>query len=171
MGIDEQRTSMMGNRTLFTALVGRGYWRECQEWVAWTGLVLLTMIVLTACASSQLSSSEQEYLRRVLSTPTEFEIPEDSVPQAWARARSFIETYGTSRVQNATDTIIRTAPPNRGVGFRYTVTRTPRGGTSRISIEVLAADLRSGPVADRNARILANYMQTGELPYPDLIAR
>ncbi len=171
MGIDEQRTSVMGNRTLLTALVGRGYWHEYEKRVSRMGFTLLTLIVLASCASSQLSSSEQDYLRRILSTPTEFEIPEDSVQQAWMRAQSFIETYGTSGLQNVTDTIIRTTPPNRGVGFRYTVTRTPQGQTSRISIEVLAADLRSGPVADRNARILADYMQTGELPYPDLIAR
>jgi hypothetical protein len=134
--------------------------------------MLLALLVAAGCAGMQLSSSEQAYLRRVLSTPLRFEIPEYSVGEAWTRAQVFIENYGSTRLRAVTDTLIQSAPPGgRGLGFRYQIRRVPQEQTSTITVEVLAADARSGPLANRNARILADYMQTGELPYPNLIAR
>jgi hypothetical protein len=137
----------------------------------WRGLMLLVLLIAAGCGGLQLSEPEQAYLRKILTTPTEFEIPEQSVAEAWERAQVFIENYGSTGLQAVTDTLILSASPGRGLGFRYEVRRVPQEQTSRITVTVIAADQRSGPLASRNAGILADYMQTGELPYPNLIAR
>ena len=60
--------------------------------------------------------------------PLIFAIPNEDVPKAWARAREFIEKYGTLRLKTATDRKIETdEPPPGDIDVAYYVYRRPLG--------------------------------------------
>jgi hypothetical protein len=58
------------------------------------------------------------------------------------------------------------------VDFGYNVTKTPIDPkVVEIDVQCGSGNLYAGAAAERNARILASYIRTGRLPYPELIAR
>jgi hypothetical protein len=121
---------------------------------------------------------EAAYIEKINRVPLEFTVPKTQAEDVWGRAQAFVGQHSSMKIQIATDYILQTYNPDCGE-FGYYVTKTPQGDSVQIGVKGLTGILRFGataciateedPSAQRNAHILANYLQTGELPFPNLI--
>jgi hypothetical protein len=113
-----------------------------------------------------------EYLAKVNAFPLEFEVSKDIATDAWGRAQSFIGRFSSMKLQSATDYMIQTYnPTDNGVNYGYNITKTPLKDTVQITVQCSSNNMFAGGDATKNAHILAYYISSGELPYPNLIAK
>jgi len=102
----------------------------------------------------------------------EFAIPKIEADDAWGRAQGFIGRFSSKKLLTVTDFVIQTYDPmGCSDEYGYSVIKTPMGDNVLIAVECIVGNTLIKPNAEKNARILAYYIKTGELPYPGLIAR
>lgn len=151
-------------------------------------LSLLMFLTLTGCGIgifaipnyfTNPTPDERLYMEKVRAQPLEFEISEIEAKTAWGRAQSFIGQYSSMKLQIVTDYVIQTYNPTFDAyrrNFGYYVTKTPIGNNVKISVQCLGEPPKTEygepfPTIELNAHILAHYIKTGELPFPQLIDR
>jgi hypothetical protein len=129
-----------------------------------------------------LTLSQQTYLMKLRSEPTEFEMQADASNEAWKRATRFVQEYSGMKIRAANQAEIRTFMAIAPAGYvgdsceaGYFITRqkTPDGGY-RFVIKTAVSAPEWVPCEIgrlRNARILSNYVRTGKLPHPELIQK
>lgn len=131
-------------------------------------LLFLAVLGLAACAGRQkvgLTPEENEFLDRLDSVETRFTLPSDVSEVAWQRARTFIDRYSWVSLHTVTENEISTFNPDAGVQqCGYVVRKRSQGDDVEFAVECVAGHNSHLGAADRNARILAHYMKTGELP-------
>jgi len=132
----------------------------------------MAVALLGACAKP-MTPSEQQYLAQVMETPLEFTMPAHEADAAWGRAQSFIGKHSELKFLVVTDHVMNTYKPRGSeMVFGYSATRTPmQGDDVEIAVQCETGNGYAARKAQRNAHILANYIQTGALPHPELIAR
>lgn len=122
---------------------------------------------------------DQAYLKELETQPLTFEISRAAAEDAWGRAHTFLSKYSSMKIQSASDYALQTfnpifqpamLPPSLGsVTYGYHVLRTPDGDKFKFEVACLRVqhpmkDAEIARTADRNARILAHYIVTGQLP-------
>lgn len=141
---------------------------------------LLFSGALSACITPPKAKTPEEaaYLSGLANEAVDFDIDKSQSDDAWGRAQVFLAKHSSMKVQTATTNLVENYTPTPNgftmeYGYRVTRVASPKG--ERFSVEcfdsgdaVLAA---TKAVAGTNARILARYIRTGELPYPNLIAK
>jgi len=144
-------------------------------------VVAMAVVVLAACAATQYvkpaySSEQQAYVDSIMGRPLELNIEKAKVGDAWGRAQAFVSKYSDMKLQIATDYSIQTVDSYRIFMFGYSVTKTPTKDGFTITVDCNSANSLSGSTRDwllkdmnLNAHILAYYIETGELPYPEMI--
>jgi len=135
-------------------------------------LIAALAIILTAgCVT--LTPEQQHYLSGIARESLTFRIPRTQEGDAWGRAQSFLGKYSSMKLQTATDYVLQTYNPAQNqVDYGYNVTKTPVDTkTVEIDVQCASGNMYAGAEADRNARILASYIRTGQLPHPELIAK
>ena len=132
---------------------------------------IIALSLLLGCVT--LTPAEQSYLDRVAARSSQVRITAKSERYAWGRVQSFIGQHSSMKIQTVTDFVIQTYNPSENqVDFGYTVTKTPGPkGDFELSVNCFAGNSYASGQAQRNAKILVDYLITGELPYPQFIAR
>jgi len=132
--------------------------------------VLLIGLLVLSCAAMQLSPEQTEYINIVNSTPLQFTVTKENIDTAWGRANSFIATYSSFKIQNANEWLIETYYIHlSNIMYAYKVVKVPKNNEYTIMIECKSTNMFMGQEQNRNAHILAYYIQTGNLPYPKMI--
>lgn len=143
------------------------------------GWVVLGLFV-AGCSTPPRATGPEEtaFLASVASEAVEFDIPKASADDAWGRAQVFIAKNASMKIQTATDFLVETYNPTPDAfmpSYGYRVTRSAAGDKMRFSVECFTGtEYSPGKLAQvpmQNAKILARFMRTGELPYPHLVAR
>ena len=117
----------------------------------------------------KLAPDQQTYLDKAKNFPLSFEVPVNDSGKAWARAKEFVQKFGTLRVQQSDRKVIDTiAPPPADVDVGYTISR--RAWTDSLDhfvVETKTASRFSGSSSQNKARLnshlLAYYIATGQL--------
>ena len=163
--------------------------------IAW----LTVLIVIVGCAtipSRNFTGDKLSYLQKVRQIPTDFEVSASEISTIWGRAQSFIAQYSSMKQQIVTDSVIQTYNPvlvdaaNQNLDFGYSVIRTPINDRFKISVQCmhfafpgqlmrhttdgevkLLTEQNLTEICRDNAHILAHYLKTGDLPYPEILAR
>ena len=154
-------------------------------------LVLLFAVlpILSGCAlhgvireDEQLTPEQQAYLQEVKEQPLSFEIPKSDSNDAWSRAQAFVARFSARHIYKMSDMALETHDPTsektrlgtkRTITLAYRASRLPIG--EKFQFEVICFGPDNGDrilkAADRNARIMANYVSTGKMPHPELVVR
>ena len=134
-------------------------------------LLMILTVFCSFCSRMDLTPEEQEYLSNVKRTSLKFTInEEDIVTVWWTRTQSFLGQYCHKQIVKINEEIIETEEPkNRKDGYGYIITKKNDGGKFNIKVVCITKNSMNDDFANRNAHILAYYMQTGELSCPDLI--
>lgn len=122
---------------------------------------------IAACAArnTTLTPAEEEWLEGIDSVQTTFRLPADVSDIAWDRAKHFIERRSAVSIEAMSPTVIRTFNPQLGTRrCGYVVRRRPDDSEVEFEVECVVGDPVHMGTGDRNARLLAHYMKTGELP-------
>ncbi len=138
-----------------------------------SAILLLFISVYSNVGIAQSSPDKQSYIDKVKAFPVTFVVSDsDSVAaDVWGRAQSFVALYSAMQLHIVTDYVIETDNPRKDdLSFAYLVVRTPFDRSFQITV-VCRTSGGLNSEADMNARILAYYIKTGELPYPKLIRR
>ncbi len=140
------------------------------------------MISLVGCATAPQARSPEEaaYLSDLTKEPVEFDMPKDEADDAMGRAQVFIAKYSSMKIQTATPNVVETFNVPEGnilapQFYGYRVTRANIGDKAHFVVQCFngleGALIKSAHAApERNARIMARYIKTGNVEYPDLIA-
>lgn len=137
-------------------------------------LVLLVFAGLVFSCARALAPAEQAYLNQVNQMPLKFTISTDKIVDAWSRANGFVANYSSMRITMANEYTIQTFAPlpsrmSSGINYGYYITRVKNGDTWEFNINCVVNNMFAGGRAIKNAKILAWYIYTGELPFPELI--
>jgi hypothetical protein len=130
-------------------------------------LLLLAFYSGLTTGCSQLTPEEKSYLARVDSTQTTWKIPRANVEELRGKAQAYINRYSPMKVLTVTDYVINTDnPPIDSYG--YFVTLEPTGDSVAVTIQGIycAKSENATPEyhdAVQNSRIMALYLQTGEI--------
>lgn len=150
---------------------------------------LLAALFTFGCASNlvmkteQLSEAQKSYLAKAMAQPLEFDSDKSKSDEIWGRATEFVANHSSMKIQIATDFLIETYNPTSTetyggteMAYGYKVSRRPIGSKVHISVTCVSTfhamylkELEA--TRDRNAHILAYFLVTGELPFPDLIKK
>ena len=132
--------------------------------------LMLVSVVAYAGKRSALTPEQHNYITALPNIPTEFEVPKQEADDAWARAQTFIAEHSPLRIQTASDYIVETYKPmDLKALYGYRVARTPAGDAYQFKVTCVGLTRSVASNARMNAHILANYIKTGNLPYPELI--
>jgi hypothetical protein len=139
---------------------------------------LFLTVVLTACSSGKpnasgadYTSSKDTYLKYVSGQSTTFNISTNENRAAWNRALEFLKNYSAKAPVVKTESLLET-PKNKIIGdFYYRISRTTYGQNIQYSVDCLGQGMGMDQLAQRNKFVLADYIRTGELPYPGLITK
>ena len=126
-------------------------------------MVLSCFFLLTLCGCLT-TKKEQKYLKMVNQVPLDFVLDNENGELAWIRAQKFIAKYVSSPLKIVTPHVIQTETTHDFFqnDVYYSITRTPVKDGQRFEIQC-------SPMRASDAHMLAHYMQTGELPHPNLI--
>ncbi|MDD5303328.1 MAG: hypothetical protein PHS14_09490 [Elusimicrobia bacterium] len=135
---------------------------------------------LTSCATAPTAKTPEEvaYLASVAGEELEFDLVKAASDDAWGRAQVFLAKHSSMKVQTATTNLVENYTPtpdamNPNYGYRVTRAAGPKG--EHFSVECFTGNPYAGPgmsgIPARNAKILARYIKTAELPFPGLIAK
>lgn len=143
-------------------------------------LVAVALPLLAGCAAAPVASSPEQtaFLESIASEPTEFEMSREESNDGWGRAQTFLAKYSTMKIQNVSDSVVETFNPTPDAfnpGYGYRITRAIQSGKSHYTVECFNGNAYTPgklvALPARNARILARYIRTGDLPHPELVAR
>ena len=134
---------------------------------------IIAIMFLGGCGSY--TQAQRQYVNRVSDDILWFKVPPEQSAAAWDRARTFVQQYSTMEIQILTDDQIGSRVPLLPFDFfhpqyGYQVRRRVDGTDGRFSVRAFSTNsLSNGPTL--NAHILADYIQTGKLPFPKLISQ
>jgi len=143
--------------------------------------VAMATAILSACVHSQYvkptyTSEQQAYVDNIMARSLEVSVGKDKIADAWGRAQAFIARYSDLKLQVATDYSIQTYNSDRIFMFAYSATKTPTKDGFTILVDCSSASSLSRSTRewlsndlDLNAHIFGYYVETGELPYPEMI--
>ncbi|WP_424244242.1 hypothetical protein Dip510_001443 [Elusimicrobium posterum] len=144
-------------------------------------VILASILFMAACATTaQLTSEEQVYLDSIQNETNKVVIVKADIADAWGRANSYVAKNSSMKIQTANDHLIDTYNPTNdnsaySITYGYRVTKTPVDGGYEVEITCLRNASGYGGLAKnqcpRNEKIFSNYLRTGKLPYPNLIAK
>jgi len=104
------------------------------------------------------------YLARVMQAPLIFTVAKERSDEVWSLVNSFIANYSSMKVQTASDYIISTYNPSDVIHYGYSATRAIKAEGIEIVVMCFSGGLSQvKKIPEQNARILALYLQTGEL--------
>lgn len=104
------------------------------------------------------------YLARVMQTPLIFTVPKERSDEVWSLVNAFIANYSSMKVQTASDYIISTYNPTDVLHYGYSATRAIKAEGIEITVMCFSGGLSHAKrIPEQNARVLALYLQTGEL--------
>lgn len=155
-------------------------------------IIAASLFLMTGCALKvkdiAYSQDHKSYIDVVTSGPLVFDILKPKSDDAWARAISWINDYSELKIQSVSDYHVSTFDTFVGsgggmVGPSYTVARSPVRDRTRFTItysdgwenyrgkeQYASRSIKlEMEAAQINAHILADYIRTGELPFPELI--
>ena len=122
------------------------------------------------------TSEQQAYIDNIMARSLEINIERDKIADAWGRAQAFIAKYSDLKLQVATDYSIQTYNSDRIFMFGYSATKMPTKDGFTISVDCSSAYSLSRSTREwlsndlnLNTHILRYYIETGELPYPEMI--
>jgi len=150
----------------------------CVLFLGFSSLFLFNCAVsLTGLLHTPDTPEEKAWLDNVMNSPFEFNVPGDQEKVAWSRAQTWISDYSGVPTKIISDSVIETEVPGGGnLGYKVTKTQKPDGSfsikvSSVVQSESALTALLGGTAQDSkvNLHILANYIKTGDLPYPYLI--
>jgi len=141
------------------------------RWFTPAILVIGIVASLYGCSvfKPNLTAAQAAYLDKASAAPLQFTVSEKELPQAWQRARNFVEKHGALRIVRSDERDIATEPPAPdGLEVGYEIHNTPAaGGNVRIVVNAISNARGYGSNAatraNRSAHILAYYIRTGEL--------
>ena len=122
-------------------------------------------ILFSGCvARRQLTPEDHAYSNRAMMPPLSFSVANDKVADLWGKAQVWITQYGSMKIQTVTDYIIQTYNAVGGYipRYAYSITRTPMGESSQISINCSSNNMFAKSQVVQNAHVLSHYLQTGE---------
>lgn len=134
-------------------------------------LALLLTATLASCGAARTATTaaEQAYIAKVDATTPRFKVPRAAIEDLRGKAQVFINRYSPMKVQTTTDFVINTYNPSEGL-FGYNVTIEPQGDEMEVEIGCVYKKkeydfnaINNERAAERNARIMALYLQSGEL--------
>ena len=143
--------------------------------------IAMATAVLSGCAHSQYvepsyTLNQQAYVDNIMTRSLEINIEKGKIVDAWGRAQAFISKYSDMKLQAATDYSIQTVDSPRIFMFGYSATKTPTKDGFTITVDCESANSLSGSTRkwllndlNLNAHILGYYVETGELPFPEMI--
>ena len=152
-------------------------------------LLFAVLPILSGCAlhgvirdDEQLSPEQKTYLQEIKEQPLTFDMPKSEANDAWARAQAFIVKLSDRHISKVTDFLLETHDPTseksrfgtkRTITVAYRVVRIPIGDKYQFEVTCFGPDNGEEilSTANRNARIMANYISTGKLPHPELVVR
>lgn len=130
----------------------------------------LIPILVFAAGCATMTPAQKSYMAKVNAAPTTFRIPKSQSDNAWQRAQVFVSKHSSMKVQTATSNILETFNPSSSdVSFGYNINRLDVGDSTEFSVSCVTGNIFAGGQATDDAHICADYIQTGELPYPELI--
>jgi hypothetical protein len=134
-------------------------------------VVVMALVGIVGCTRQglpeRLEPEEVSYLALLDSVETTFSLPVEVSDVAWDRAQSFIDRFSALQLHTRTDAVIETYRPDpNGLKCGYIISRRTEGNDVVFTVDCLAPSNAAIEDVDRNKRIVAHYMQTGELP-PD----
>lgn len=140
----------------------------------------LPLLFVVGCATAPTAKTPEEiaYLAGIADEAVEFDLQKSASDDAWGRAQVFLAKHSSMKVQTATPNLVENYTPtpdamNPNYGYRVTRAVGPKG--EHFSVECFTGNPYAGPgmagIPARNAKILANYIKTANLPYPHLIAK
>ncbi|MCZ6688678.1 MAG: hypothetical protein O7H41_03645 [Planctomycetota bacterium] len=138
------------------------------------GILLALLYLAVGCAAIPPPGTPHEvaYVERVMKQSVNFSLANDVAIEAWSRAHDFTARYASKKLQIVSDYAIETYNPTKTkVEFGYSITRVIGGSESTFAVRCFCGNSYHRRTADRNAHILADYMVTGELPFPHLVRR
>jgi len=141
-----------------------------------TNKIILAMLVVTLTGCGALlfppkelyqpqTVEERNYIQRVEATGFAVVVSKEDKKAAWQRAQGFIGKFSGMRMQTITDMVISTYAPNSySSGFGYRVSAMPTSD-DKFEIMVICTEynMHDKTAAHLNAKILAYYIQTGQL--------
>lgn len=139
--------------------------------------VRLSALVFLVAGCASLSPDRAAFLARAESAPNPWHVSSATAPDVMHRAQVWIAANCRAPLQTVTDYVITTAKPAKGGEYGYTVTRTAGQDSDLVRVVCVtgaitdAASVSAGTYAERNAALLAYYLQTGVEPFPDLVHR
>lgn len=123
-----------------------------------------------------MSHAERKYLASIYHSSGTVRVHTAQTDSAWSRAKWFVSTYATDSIIEMSDTTITTKVGSFfermfwHMGYGYSVSRrTPQDSIIRIG--VIPPAILVLPQWSHNGEILANYIETGSLPFPELIEK
>lgn len=151
-------------------------------------MILAMGVLMAGCPSLQTrpaATPEQlSWLASVNQEPLEFDVTKEKAAELWGKAQVWITQYSSMKIQIATDYVLQTFNPPSGQHeytpkYGYTVTKAPQGEGFHVAVEcsyggfvnMFHNDSQDRALAVQNAHIFAHYLRTGDLKYPNLIAR
>lgn len=146
-------------------------------------MIAIAALLAAGCATAPAAGTPQEaaYLDGLMKESPEFDLPKDQADDAMGRAQVFIANYSSMKVQTATPNLVETYNVPQGnilmpQQFGYQITRANIGDRAHLVVKCFnglegAFQASAHAAPERNARILAAYMKTGKIEFPDLIAK
>lgn len=132
-------------------------------------LLLLTLLLTGCAASKNYTPEDQACIAANSRYQTSFQVPKSNVTEVWGRAHSFLATYcSTKPMQHSNEYVIET---NSGAyaEANYHIVRMDAGDKSNITITAKVNGLGLSDRGVINGHALSRYMQTGDLPCPNVV--
>jgi hypothetical protein len=134
----------------------------------WWNFALSTFVIV-GCAAT-LTPAQQSYMSKVNAASTTFRIPKNQSDNAWQRAQVFVSKYSSLTIQSTTNNVLETkSPVGKLYAFGYNVNRLDIGDSTEFSVSCSTGNNFATGKANDNAHICADYIASGQLPYPELI--
>jgi hypothetical protein len=147
------------------------------------GIVIAIALLLAGCVQSEFvtpsyTSPQQAYIDKAMASPLDVNVGKNQIEDAWGRTQAFISKYSDMKLQTVSDYSIQTFNSYRIFMYGYTATKTPTKDGFTITVDCSSAASHTHSTEERilyavnlNAHILSYYVETGELPFPELIGR
>ena len=132
------------------------------------GFWTFAVIAIAGCAAA-MTPAQQSYMTKVSAAPTTFRIPKNQSDNAWQRAQVFVSKYSSMKIQTSTNNVLQTYNPTGALSFGYNINRLDMGDSTEFSISGTTSNPFAHDKANNNSHICADYVASGELPFPELI--
>lgn len=135
-------------------------------------LLIVALLVFAGCMTQPKTPEQAAYLAEIENTETTFMTTMEQSTIVWARAFKFIATFSSFPIIKYDGAILGTEKTYPGAyGYEYIVRRKPaRDGLVSFHVFCYSGSFGTQRHAERNAKILAYFLKTGELPYTEFIS-